>query len=145
MLVWPWNRSLSILIGYNKSDWSAGWEATLEGLVLYYSHKSEDILVRFIHILLIWLIHLSHPVYNLDEHIDSDPKQSLLLVGNLTPVVSLQQRRFLFQGLPFTHCHNIYNVSSKLKILNLLKYYFRQHIISTTKTDILRRPVQWMD
>ena len=41
----------------------------------------------------------------------SDPKQSLLLVGDLTPVVSLQQRRFLFQGLPFTHCHNIRNVS----------------------------------
>lgn len=39
-----YHRSLSILIGYNKSDWSAGWESTLEGLVLYYSHKTEDIL-----------------------------------------------------------------------------------------------------
>ena len=42
-----YHRSLSILIGYNKSDWSAGWESTLEGLVLYYSHKTEDILGNF--------------------------------------------------------------------------------------------------
>ena len=47
-----YHRSLSILIGYNKSDFSSGWESTLEGLVLYYSHQTEDIL---------------------------DPKQSLLL------------------------------------------------------------------
>ena len=51
-----YHRSLSILIGYNKSDFSSGWESTLEGLVLYYSHQTEDIL---------------------------DPKQSLLLGFNL--------------------------------------------------------------
>ena len=34
-------------------------------------------------------------------------------MGDLTPVVSLQQRRFLFQGLPFTHCHSIRNVSDE--------------------------------
>ena len=50
-----YHRSLSILIGYNKSDFSSGWESTLEGLVLYYSHQTEDIL---------------------------DPKQSLLLGKN---------------------------------------------------------------
>ena len=39
-----YHRTLNLLIGYNKSDWSAGWESSLDGLILYYNHQNEEIL-----------------------------------------------------------------------------------------------------
>ena len=88
-----YHRSLSILIGYNKSDFSSGWESTLEGLVLYYSHQTEDIL---------------------------DPKQSLLLGFNLMKSSTNGYHlswRFDHQGSAFLRfCERFVWLSSVLKM-----------------------------
>mgnify|MGYP000180892990 CR=1 FL=1 len=39
-------RSMKIIMGYNSSDNTAGWEEDNDGLLLYYSHFSEDHVIQ---------------------------------------------------------------------------------------------------
>ena len=69
-----YHKSLSLLIGYNRTDWTAGWEDALDGMVLYYNHIVDPV---------------------------PDPKQALFLYEGLTPIISIQQLRTKYIGTPY--------------------------------------------
>ncbi|CBY43247.1 unnamed protein product, partial [Oikopleura dioica] len=69
-----YHKSLSLLIGYNRTDWTAGWEDALDGMVLYYNHVVDPV---------------------------PDPKQALFLYEGLTPIISIQQLRTKYIGKPY--------------------------------------------
>ena len=69
--------TLSLVLGYNKSDVSYGWNGLEHGAELFYSHLTDDIL---------------------------DTSQSIPLTAGLEPIVSLQNIQNTHLGAPYTPC-----------------------------------------
>ena len=70
-------NTLSLVLGYNKSDASYGWNGFEHGAELYFSHISDEIM---------------------------DTAQSIPLTAGLQPVISLQNIQKTYLGSPYTAC-----------------------------------------
>ena len=69
--------TLSLVLGYNKSDASYGWNGMEHGAELYFSHITDEIM---------------------------DTAQSIPLTAGLQPVISLQNIQKTYLGSPYTAC-----------------------------------------
>ena len=70
-------NTLSLVLGYNKSDASYGWNGFEHGAELYFSHITDEIM---------------------------DTAQSIPLTAGLQPVISLQNIQKTYLGSPYTAC-----------------------------------------
>ena len=70
-------NTLSLVLGYNKSDASYGWNGFEHGAELYFSHITDEIM---------------------------DTAQSIPLTAGLQPVISLQNIQKTYLGSPYPAC-----------------------------------------
>lgn len=73
-------RSLQIVLAYNKTDWTYGWNYMMDGFSIFYSPEGELVM---------------------------DPMTSVTVNSRIVPVLLLQQHRNIKLGPPYTQCHNV--------------------------------------
>ena len=103
--------TLGLIVGYNKSDATYGWNGYLGGMTLFYSHI-YDAVVEEIH--------------------------SIPLTAGLTPVVFLQNIQKTYLGKPFTDCiptqvKNSYNAAYSTPVYKPSNCVYT-HLLNTIKS-----------
>ena len=76
--------TLSLVLGYNKSDASYGWNGLEHGAELYFSHITDEIM---------------------------DTARSIPLTAGLQPVISLQNIQKTYLGSPYTACIGSFHIT----------------------------------
>ena len=76
--------TLSLVLGYNKSDASYGWNGFEHGAELYFSHITDEIM---------------------------DTARSIPLTAGLQPVISLQNIQKTYLGSPYTACIGSFQIA----------------------------------
>ncbi|CBY20389.1 unnamed protein product [Oikopleura dioica] len=70
-------RSLQMVLAYNQSDWTYGWNSFMDGFSIFYNPEGETVL---------------------------DPMRSITVNSRIVPIMFLQQHRNIKLGEPYTEC-----------------------------------------
>ncbi|CAG5090495.1 Oidioi.mRNA.OKI2018_I69.PAR.g12624.t1.cds [Oikopleura dioica] len=70
-------RSLQMVLAYNQSDWTYGWNSFMDGFSIFYNPEGETVL---------------------------DPMRSITVNSRIVPIMFLQQHRNIKLGQPYTEC-----------------------------------------
>ena len=102
-------EKMSLIIGYNASDVTYGWNGRMSGFTLHYSHFTVG--YRFKDFSLKIKLNYRYPIIDIvEEHGHAFP-----LSPGLIPIVYFQNVEKVFLGRPFTTCIETSAINSYAK------------------------------